>query len=108
VRHRNAWAAAEIWLDGEPGRGILMARSTDLHGATLPGYVVELREPGRCTTGDDLELVDALAEAFDRREREQRESANTEPPPDTSRDALVDDTESLYSAERDCKEPDHA
>ena len=102
--HRNAWEAAEMWLDGGPGRGIFLTAKTGPRGERLPGYEVELQEPGHCTTGDELELVDALADAFDRRQRQESERADTEPPPDTVRDALTDDTEPLYSAERDHRE----
>ena len=99
--HRNAWEAAEMWLDGHPVRRIVLAPRHE-----PPGYEVELHDAGgRVTYSDELELVDALADAFDRRQRQESERADTEPPPDTVRDALTDDTEPLYSAERDHREP---
>ena len=82
-----------MWLDGRPGRGIFLTAKTGPRGERLPGYEVELQEPGHCTTGDELELVHALADAFDRWQRQESERADTEPPPDTLRDALVDDAE---------------
>jgi hypothetical protein len=83
TRHSLAFEAAQAWLDADPTRQIVFARRTS---PRPPGYEAELHAPEGVVYGDDLELVDALAEALQRFDAsENTATPDTEPPPTTKR-----------------------